>query len=428
MKTYIGNNNIAYETNKVYTGINNIAKEIKKIYVGVNGIAQQVYGDILPIEYQRIEYLQSNGTQYIDTGVIHNTGTTAIVDFEFISGVQKLEQRALSEYESSSVRFQCGMTSGAFTTTHGFTVNQTNVWQRTIGTGTGIGQGSYSCYLFAQNGSGSPAHVRGSTRIYSCQISQDGILIRDFIPCFRKNDMEFGMFDMVNKIFYQNIGTGKFFGPIPNYYNRYQPVEYIQGDNASWIDTGIQCNGCSSIEIDVIYQDTISTAAWRSIIGAATGQVSGTWSWNPQLHLAVNGSNNIVTEIPSSSSASASLDSGIAGGTSKHTIKLKISSGSALFNVDGKEVTGTSSAPTYSPDTTLTLFTRNYTSEGDYTKSSYASAIKIFNCSIKIDNVLVRNFIPCYSKKDSTIGMYDLIENKFYINSGTGTFIKGADI
>ena len=55
----------------------------------------------------------------------------------------------------------------------------------------------------------------------------------------------------------------------------------------------------------------------------------------------------------------------------------------------------------------------------------------------EIENVA--NFIPCYttttvtdvdgiSRPKDTIGMYDTVEGKFYVNKGTGTFLKGADV
>ena len=63
----------------------------------------------------------------------------------------------------------------------------------------------------------------------------------------------------------------------------------------------------------------------------------------------------------------------------------------------------------------------------------------IHEFEVNENNELVRNLIPCYSKttvidvngveqpKD-TIGMYDLVEGKFYTNQGTGEFIKGPDV
>lgn len=45
-----------------------------------------------------------------------------------------------------------------------------------------------------------------------------------------------------------------------------------------------------------------------------------------------------------------------------------------------------------------------------------------------ISEELKRNFIPCYRKSDNVIGMYDLVEEKFYTNQGNGEFLKGRDI
>lgn len=49
-----------------------------------------------------------------------------------------------------------------------------------------------------------------NVRIYSVQISIDDILVRDFIPCYRKSDGEGGLYDKVTKQFYTNKGTGSF--------------------------------------------------------------------------------------------------------------------------------------------------------------------------------------------------------------------------
>ena len=53
---------------------------------------------------------------------------------------------------------------------------------------------------------------------------------------------------------------------------------------------------------------------------------------------------------------------------------------------------------------------------------------KIYHNKIAISGSIIRYFVPCYRKSDSVIGMYDLVNNQFYINAGTGTFTKGANI
>lgn len=62
------------------------------------------------------------------------------------------------------------------------------------------------------------------------------------------------------------------------------------------------------------------------------------------------------------------------------------------------------------------------------------SPVQIARCRIykgKDNPELVRDFVPCYRKKDGVIGMYDLCDttgNPFYTNSGTGEFLKGDDV
>jgi hypothetical protein len=53
---------------------------------------------------------------------------------------------------------------------------------------------------------------------------------------------------------------------------------------------------------------------------------------------------------------------------------------------------------------------------------------KLYSCKLYKDWTLVRDFIPCYRKSDNVIWMYDLVNDQFYTNSWTGTFIKGNDV
>jgi hypothetical protein len=41
---------------------------------------------------------------------------------------------------------------------------------------------------------------------------------------------------------------------------------------------------------------------------------------------------------------------------------------------------------------------------------------------------LIRDFVPCYRKSDSVIWMYDLVNDIFYTNNWSWTFIKWADV
>lgn len=55
-------------------------------------------------------------------------------------------------------------------------------------------------------------------------------------------------------------------------------------------------------------------------------------------------------------------------------------------------------------------------------------ALKLYSLKLYESWTLVRDYVPCYRKADSVIWLYDLVNNVFYTNAGTGTFTKWADV
>ncbi len=53
---------------------------------------------------------------------------------------------------------------------------------------------------------------------------------------------------------------------------------------------------------------------------------------------------------------------------------------------------------------------------------------KCYSFEITENEKLVLKFIPCYRKADGVIGMFDVVSRNFFVNSGTGTFLKGEDV
>lgn len=49
-------------------------------------------------------------------------------------------------------------------------------------------------------------------------------------------------------------------------------------------------------------------------------------------------------------------------------------------------------------------------------------------CVIYYAGEKIANYVSCYRKADGEIGLYDIVNNRFYTNSGTGTFEKGPDV
>jgi len=68
------------------------------------------------------------------------------------------------------------------------------------------------------------------------------------------------------------------------------------------------------------------------------------------------------------------------------------------------------------------LFARN----NDIRSIIKHKGLKIYSTKIYSNNQLVRDFVP--AQYNGQYGMWDLVEDKFYPNKGTGTFTVGPEI
>ena len=186
----------------------------------------------LPVGYQQVEYIESTGTQYIDTGINTNTttsryetkinpslvsGTIGIfgtrdyssatpssMNVFIIDGIFRLDW--LSGTVSSGARISSN-TEYAISITRGLaTINNVNY---TSGDTTSI-DGSYTFYVGSFNNAGSVYSKGFSGKIYYSKLYNNNILVFDGVPCYRKSDNEIGMYDLVSNTFFTNAGTGTF--------------------------------------------------------------------------------------------------------------------------------------------------------------------------------------------------------------------------
>lgn len=159
-----------------------------------------------------IEYIESSGTQYINTNILGQDISKVNVDFQFTSVPSGAEAQIAAIYVSSTVYFQIGWSGSSFMRTSEYTYSQTaNSLARTQAEGTPTGRPNYTLWLFGQNETGTLKHP-ASAKIYSCKIyDNNNTLVRDFIPIKTTTNI-YGLWDKVNKVFYSNVGTGTFTG------------------------------------------------------------------------------------------------------------------------------------------------------------------------------------------------------------------------
>lgn len=190
----------------------------------------------LPSGYKRLEYIQSSGTQYIDTGLSAPTGMRVQCDVELTSlrsGLNMLfgSHDASDPYyrnylaASSNGYWEIGAygvgTFGSVTTGRKYNIDVCTISgslsAKIDGTAYAIGniapstkRSDLNVYLFALNYAGEL--LWSSMKLYSAKIYLDAAgssPARDFIPCKNASGVV-GLWDDANSKFYTNAGTGVF--------------------------------------------------------------------------------------------------------------------------------------------------------------------------------------------------------------------------
>ena len=198
--------------------------------IKIKGNQKQTF--YLPDEYTQLEFIESSGTQYIDTGYKANQKTEYEVEFSYSSMLSSsngfvIGSRISSDSENISLTCDFGDTFVGRGNTYAHLsiptiINQKYKFKVTensiIRDGTVISQiannfgdetGTYNVRLFNLNQNG--VFTRNfSGKIYNCKIWDNGELVREFIPCKRNGDSILGMYDTVNNVFYTNAGSGTF--------------------------------------------------------------------------------------------------------------------------------------------------------------------------------------------------------------------------
>lgn len=183
-------------------------------------------------KYFEVEYLESSGTQYIDTGinatltmkinVVFQALTLASDKYIFGTGDSDYDRFYFGLYQSP-VKWLIGsgyyaVGSNADSNKHDFSLDLVNSRYELDGTQTSVSIHSgtnftnYSIKLF--NRCRTDGIVRSneysSIKLFSCQIFDNGSIVRDFVPAIRQSDNVAGLYDRVTGKFFTNKGTGTF--------------------------------------------------------------------------------------------------------------------------------------------------------------------------------------------------------------------------
>ena len=181
----------------------------------------------LPSEYQKIEYIGSTGTQYIETSIncgyndtikMESTGNfnfssnngfwqgaNGYLQHKFTSSSVSDGNSTLTFSDNDTITVLYDGTNHTETITVGSTGNSiTRSWSGSSSYGGNVVFLKMSDKTNIYSSTGVTSHLKRG-RVYV-----NGVLTLDLIPAIRKSDNVAGMYDIINDNFYTNSGTGTF--------------------------------------------------------------------------------------------------------------------------------------------------------------------------------------------------------------------------
>lgn len=199
---------------------NTLTATVSKLDGGLKANIGIVCTSPSPNLYTRVEYIESNGVQYIDTGIMLTTKT----DYLFVGAItentktgwiagaptwigihKKANQVAVTQTSNGMMYMPVEVNKvfsiGLYGDKVYFNNVETNKLTRRNAT--------KSLFLFAYHHTNDTGSIHSSNRMYSFTIWEDGVLVRDFIPVLDLDGVAC-MYDMVSKTFFYNQGKGDF--------------------------------------------------------------------------------------------------------------------------------------------------------------------------------------------------------------------------
>ena len=181
-------------------------------------------------QYIDLSYIESTGTQHIDTGITPDETTKIEVQFQETIKYGSWPKVFGSEIGHDNMSFKMDLRNSIYydyiDTEYSFSNSEVSPFD--IPHLTSLERGlikydnktktfsearqwsnDYNIYLFACNRSGS-AIENGALKMFYCKIWKNGELVRDYIPKYSVDDKENGLFDRVSQTFFKSAGSGKF--------------------------------------------------------------------------------------------------------------------------------------------------------------------------------------------------------------------------
>jgi len=396
----------------------------------------------LPIEYQEVSHLVFDGNQYIDTGVL--TSNTIGYDIEFSTttaykGLIGARMHAgpdgsgfvICSFYTAAGNIPYGYVSyGGQTLAKAFTINclDGNKHKIILNDTTftidgvdqevtrGVGTNFYSVHLGGWTNYGTIDSRIFIGNIDSCKIYDNGSLVRDLVPCYRKSDNKPGFYDLANNVFYPNSKTDA-------------TTDFGVGNPVYQVPIKV-----SSSRLPDAYQEVESLSYPSSVTNSQYSIPLMKFTDCDKIEYTFKSNSTSYSDILLGYSAGGS---GWLGFDSQTTIQLTAGGAVSLITTpEGANPTlkgnGQRQTWTFEYDNTSITRSLNAFTIGGYIVASFGQAKTVYEIKCYLNNTLIAHYVPCYRKSDNKTGMYDLIDTNsataFHANTGSLEFTVGEDI
>lgn len=190
-----------------------------------------------------------------------------------------------------------------------------------------------------------------------------------------------------------------------NFEDLYEPIEYIQSTGTQRVKLNLTPKSTYKIESTFAITDTTKTSSIWCARGTSTGSYTTT-----AFYIANSG----VRCDYGISATMTSIGSLVAN--TKHTLTMNKN----VWYLDGVQKTSMT-ASTFTAGSPIQLFVSHY--NGIDSNLGNYSYMKLYKFKVYDENgVLVLSLVPCVRRTDYVAGLYDIINDVFYTNNGSGSF------
>ena len=406
-----------------------------------------------------VRYVESDGSQYVDTGVTGRWNTKVEAQVEWMDFADSALVGSRTSGSTGSRLYFCYCLNGdgnMYTTTSGggekvvWNGNWEARWEKNriydfssefsatnaAGETTNIIKADglalwsktaaaldtgYSIYLFACNVGGT-ASYKSKARIYRLKIWQgpedggDMTLQRDLIPCMKNGKA--GLYDAVSgDILY---GSGSDLVCDEDSETPDEFVEYVESASYGYIDTEINAQSGTSAEIDLAVLTTRSRN--KGVLGAYKSD------GDTRFYLLYCNTGVMRTGYGALSTGSTIYSVG-----NRYLVESSLSSGSqtlARTNIEegGEKTTLYTGSDSSEIDLGMPLYLFGYNKDGE---PDQVGQYRLYGCKIWQGGVLVRNFKPCL--KDGEFALFDDVSKRIFhakrgfLNGPVNTIVVGRN-